>query len=81
MGNLNTTNQNKVRPLPQSFCLDHDYFHSDKALLPVNTNFFLSEDHTSTSWLNHCLSSSAVYSCILEMAVLYISISLLIIII
>lgn len=52
------------------FCHEHDLIISTGAFLPTDTFTYLSE-RGSTSWLDHCVSTSDGHNVILDMKVLY----------
>ena len=54
-----------------NFCKEQGYIISDKCILPSNTFTYLSDSHHTTSWLDHCISSSSVHKSIKNISVLY----------
>ena len=76
IGDFNASEQNLIGPILSSFCVGHGYVQSDKLFLPNNSYTYVSEVHGSTSWLDHCLSSTAVHDSIGKISVVYDCISL-----
>jgi len=75
IGDFNASDQNMFGPLLSSFCSDYGYVISDKLFLPTDSYTYFSDAHSSTTWLDHCLSSMVVHSSISEISVLYKCIS------
>ncbi|XP_070577261.1 uncharacterized protein [Ptychodera flava] len=55
------------------FCSEHQYILSDCLLLDDTTNHFtyVSRAHHSTTWLDHCVSTSSAHACIDSVDILY----------
>ena len=54
-----------------SFIDDQSLLLADRQFLPPDTYTFLSSSWNSTSWLDHCLTSSEVFDTIDDLSVLY----------
>lgn len=69
IGDFNAGNSNKFGKLLNDFCKEQGYFMSDMQFLPADTFTYISDAHSSTSWLDHCLTSFSVHQAISSMAV------------
>ena len=66
--NINKTDSNNGKQLIQ-FCDEFNYMFASKLMLPNDTYTYVSEAHGTTSWLDHCISSSDGYDIICNMNV------------
>ena len=65
LGDFNASDSNSFGKLLNDFCCNNNFKLSDKLLLPSNSFTYYSEAHSTTSWLDHCLSSHSVH-CLIE---------------
>ena len=52
------------------FCMENDFIISDYALLPQDTFTYISDAHSTTSWIDHFVSSFSVHQAMLNTDVL-----------
>ena len=71
LGDLNASDSNSFGKLLNDFCCNNNFKLSDKLLLPSNPFTNYSEAHSTTSCLDHCLSSHSVHSLIECEEILY----------
>ena len=71
LGDFNASDSNSFGKLLNDFCCNNNFKLSDKLLLPSNSFTYYSEAHSTTSWLDHCLSSHSVHSLIECVEILY----------
>ena len=62
LGDFIASDFNSFGKLLNDFCCNNNFKLSDKLLLPSNSFTYYSEAHSTTSWLDHCLSSHSVHS-------------------
>ncbi len=53
------------------FCVDNNFKISSKMLLPKDSYTYISEAWHTTSWLDHCISTTEAHDIIKSMTILY----------
>ena len=71
VGDFNANKESTCGQFFNNFCKEQGYIISDRSILPSNTFTYLSDSHHTTSWLDHCISSSSVHKSIKNISVLY----------
>ena len=61
VGDFNANKESTCGQFFNNFCKEQGYIISDRSILPSNTFTYLSDSHHTTSWLDHCISSSSVH--------------------
>ena len=62
--------ENSFGKIYSQFCQDNSFIMSDNMILPTNSFTFLSNAHGSTSWIDHCASTSSAYEAIESIKIL-----------
>ena len=70
VGDFNANKGSTCGQFFNNFCKEQGYIISDRSILPSNTFTYLSDSYHTTSWLDHCISSS-VHKSIKNISVLY----------
>ena len=70
LGDFNACKKNGFGVLLSNFCKNNNLIVSDEIFLPQDTFTYVSDCHGSTSWIDHCLSSSSFHQAITEMDIL-----------
>ena len=71
MGDFNASPNNSFGALLENFCIENDLLVSDHMILPVTSFTFVSDAHSSTSWLDHIVSSFSVHQAMCDVKVLH----------
>ena len=71
VGDFNANKESTCGQFFNNFCKEQGYIISNRSILPSNTFTYLSDSHHTTSWLDHCISSSTLHKSIKNISVLY----------
>ena len=62
--NANISNDSSFGQYLEIFCDENNLINASKAIMPPDTHTFVSERWNTTSWLDHCLSTSSAFNLI-----------------
>lgn len=71
IGDFNASPSNSFGSFLTPFCVDFDLILSDYEYMPQESFTYVSDAHGSTTWLDHCLSSSSLHKSINSIEVLH----------
>ena len=69
VGDFNASDMNMFGKFLNNFCAEYSYLIFD-ILLPADTFMYVSDFHTSSTWIYRCLSSASFHEAIKSMTVL-----------
>jgi len=70
VGDVNAGVTNTFGGVLEDFCMENDFIISDYALLPQDTFTYISDAHSTTSWIDHFVSSFSVHQAMFHMEAL-----------
>ena len=70
MGDYNADEKNSFGNLMNFFFEENELVISDYQLLPSDSFTFVSKAHSTSSWLDHCLTSKSMFNCKKNISVL-----------
>ena len=71
LGDFNASDSISFGKLLNDFCCNNNFKLSNKFFMPSDSFTYCSEAHSTTSWLDHCLSFHSLHSLIECMEILY----------